>query len=208
MLQTQTVEPGTFSLLKRLMNVPELSGFDLVGGTALSLLYGHRKSVDLDLFSPIPFENQTIIEGLENEFGESFDRDKRPSKFGIFCYIDKVKVDIVRNPHPLIGDRQNIEGIRMFSVQDLMAMKIQAILGRGQKKDFWDIAELLHHYSVEDFIRAHQQKYPSQQLLISIPQCLTYFGDADETEVPTCLKGQTWDDIKSIISKKVREFLY
>ena len=208
MLQTQTVEPGTFSLFKRLMNVPELSGFDLVGGTALSLLYGHRKSVDLDLFSPIPFENQTIIEGLENEFGESFDRDKRPSKFGIFCYLDKVKVDIVRNPHPLIGDRQNIEGIRMFSVQDLMAMKIQAILGRGQKKDFWDIAELLHHYSVEDFIRAHQQKYPSQQLLISIPQCLTYFGDADETEVPTCLKGQTWDDIKSIISKKVREFLY
>jgi predicted nucleotidyltransferase component of viral defense system len=189
------------------MQVPELANFDLVGGTALSLLYGHRLSVDLDIFSPQPFENLEIGKGLREEFGDLFDWDQRPSKFGIFCFIDKVKVDIVRNPHPLIGPRQVVDGIRMYSVRDMMAMKIQAILGRGQKKDFWDIAQLLQEYSVPDFIKAHQEKYPSQQLLISIPQCLTYFSDADETNAPTSLKGQTWEDVKSIISKKVREFL-
>lgn len=46
MLQTQTVEPGTFSVLKELLELPVLQGFALVGGTALSLLYGHRKSID------------------------------------------------------------------------------------------------------------------------------------------------------------------
>jgi hypothetical protein len=207
MLQTQTVEPGTFTVLNRLMQVPELTGFDLVGDTALSLIFGHRMSVDLNLFSPLPFDNDTITTGLEKEFSDAFDWDKRPSKFGIFCFIEGVKVEIVRNPHPLIGDRQVLDGIRMYCIQDLMAMKIQAILGRGQKKDFWDIAELLQHYSVSDFIQAHQKKYPSQQLLISIPQCMTYFSDADETQAPTSLKGQSWEEVQAIISEKVREFL-
>lgn len=56
MLQTQTVEPGTFSLLKHLMDLPQLKDFSLVGGTALSLRYGHRKSIDLDLFSENNFK--------------------------------------------------------------------------------------------------------------------------------------------------------
>jgi hypothetical protein len=148
-----------------------------------------------------------IANGLEMKFGPLFDLDKRPSKFGIFCFIYKVKVDIVPNPHPRIGARQVLDGIRMYSIKDLMAVKIQAIFGRGQKKDFWDIAQLLQHHSVAEFIEAHQEKYPSQQLLISIPQSLTYFSDADETNEPTSLKGQTWGDIKNIISRKVREFL-
>lgn len=207
MLQTQTIEPGTFSILKRLMQVPALEDFDLVGGTALSLLFGHRMSVDLDLFSPTPFENQEVATDLTTEFGDSFVWEDTHARFGIFCYIGGVKVDIVRNPHPLIGERQIVDGIRMFSLEDLMAMKIQAILGRGQKKDFWDIAELLHHFSVTDFISAHQKKYPNQQLLISIPQCMTYFHDAEETNAPTSLKGQTWDSVQAEIAQKVREFL-
>jgi predicted nucleotidyltransferase component of viral defense system len=189
------------------MKVPELAGFDLVGGTALSLLYGHRLSVDLDLFSPMPFDNEEVARGLMKEFGDDFDWDKRVLKFGIFCFINKVKVDIVRNPHPLIGPRQQVEGIRMYSMQDLMAMKIQAILGRGQKKDFWDIAELLRHFEVADFIDAYLKKYPTQQLLISIPQAMTYFSDAEETAAPVSLNGKNWQDVKAFISKKVRAYL-
>ncbi|MDZ4795936.1 MAG: nucleotidyl transferase AbiEii/AbiGii toxin family protein [Bacteroidota bacterium] len=48
MLYPETVEPHTFSLLKQLMEVTELKDFSLVGGTALSLLYGHRVSVDVE----------------------------------------------------------------------------------------------------------------------------------------------------------------
>jgi hypothetical protein len=51
MLQIETVESDAFSKLMQLMEMPELKDFSLVGDTALSLLYGHRKSVDLDLFS-------------------------------------------------------------------------------------------------------------------------------------------------------------
>ena len=88
-----------------------------------------------------------------------------------------------------------------------MAMKIQAILGRGKKKDFYDIAELLNHYSVADFIKFHKEKFDTQNLLISVPQATLYFADAEESDDPKSLKKQTWPSVKKQISKKVRKYL-
>lgn len=51
MLYTQTVETGTYKLLKSIMSDTVFDQFSLAGGTALSLLIGHRKSIDLDLFT-------------------------------------------------------------------------------------------------------------------------------------------------------------
>ncbi|WP_462222613.1 nucleotidyl transferase AbiEii/AbiGii toxin family protein, partial [Ferruginibacter sp.] len=161
--------------------MPELQHFSLVGGTALSLIYGHRVSVDLDLFSNIPFENTTVVEALKNKFLDKFIMEEKPPRFGIFCFVDNVKIDIIRHPHILIRPLLNIEGIRMFSTEDIIAMKVQAILGRGKKKDFWDIAELLQHFSVADFIQFHKEKYSTQNLLITVPQAITYFSDAEES---------------------------
>lgn len=207
MLQTQTVEPGTFSLLKDLMALPELHDFCLVGGTALSLLYGHRISVDLDLFSTTPFENADVVNALQKKFKGSFVNRSTNPRFGIFGFINQTKVDLINYPHPLIRPPKIIEGIRMFSVEDIMAMKVQAILGRGKKKDFWDIAELLQHFSVEDFIRFHKEKYSTQHLFITVPQALIYFADAEESEAPMSLKGQTWESVQAFIQEKVRAYL-
>lgn len=65
----------------------------------------------------------------------------------------------------------------------------------------------MKHYSIQDFIDFYQKKYPSQQLLISIPQALIYFNDAEESEEPISLNDQTWDSVKECIQKKVRAFL-
>ena len=72
MLYTQTVEPGTLSLLKILMELPSLQPFSLVGGTALALNYGHRSSIDLDLFYHKDFERFNIERELRNTFGKDF----------------------------------------------------------------------------------------------------------------------------------------
>ncbi len=95
----------------------------------------------------------------------------------------------------------------MFSTEDIIAMKVQAILGRGKKKDFWDIAELLNHYTIADFIQFHKEKYTTQNLLITVPQAITYFNDDEESEDSVSFKKQTWDKVKKFISLKVSEYL-
>jgi len=207
MLHIKTVEPHTLSVLRQLMEMPELKIFSLVGGTALSLLYGHRMSIDLDLFSNKHFDNNEIINAFENEFQDKFIMEQKPPRFGIFCYIDKVKVDIIRHPHPLIRPEIEKDGIRMFSTEDIIAMKVQAILGRGKKKDFWDVAELIKHYSIADFIQYHKEKYTTQNLLITVPQAITFFADAEDSEDPISLNKQTWKSVQEEINDKVREYL-
>ena len=95
----------------------------------------------------------------------------------------------------------------MYGDRDIIAMKVFAILKRAQKKDFWDVAELLQHYPVKEFIHSYDEKYPNHQLLISIPQALVYFEDADESDDPMSLKGQTWPSVKKQIQQKVKAYL-
>ena len=207
MLHTQTVEPKTLSLLKKLMSMPQLNDFCLVGGTALSLKLGHRISIDLDLFQTTEIEAERLIKLLQQEFESDFEYENLKINYAVFCKINKVKVDLVQYSHPLIDTVEVIDGIRMYSNKDIAAMKINAILGRGVKKDFWDLFELLKLYSLNDIINFYNQKYPNQQLLISIPNALTYFEDADDSPDPISLLGQTWEDVKEFIKFKVREFL-
>ena len=189
------------------MQAPELQSFNLVGGTALALKYGHRSSIDLDLFSTNEFEHQLIITFLQKTFGKLFAFEGDFSKWGIFCFIDDVKIDFLHYPHPMLNPAELFGTIRMYHDSDLIAMKIQAILGRGRKKDFWDIAALLEHYDLSQMIDFHRAKYPSQMLMISIPQAIVYFKDAEDSEEPISFKGQTWDMIKEFIKENVRRYL-
>jgi hypothetical protein len=206
MLYTKTVEPGTLSLLKKLQEIPELESFYLVGGTALALRYGHRTSIDIDLFGA-KFNKVKIIAELGKVFGPDFQYEQSPNKWAIFCFINNIKVDIIKFDHPIIGAIETTEGLNILSSLDIAAMKINAILGRANKKDFWDIYELLHHFTLEEIINGHQKKYPSQMLLISIPQALSYFDEAEKSENPICLKGYRWEEVKIGISKAVSNFL-
>jgi hypothetical protein len=206
-LHFKTVEPSTLSILKKLMALPELESFALVGGTALALKTGHRKSIDLDLFSIEQFDATSIEATLEREFGSAFSYERTKINFALFCEISHVKTDLVHYRHRLVSPIEIEEGIRMYSLKDIAAMKINAILGRGVKKDFWDLAELLNIFDLEEIIGFHKLKFPTQMLLISIPTALTYFADADESEDPVGLNGQNWEAIKAIIQLKVRNYL-
>lgn len=207
MLHTEAVEPGTLSLLKKLMMLPSLCTFSLVGGTALALRYGHRSSVDLDLFFHKEFNQSKIIDELEATFQNRFVYKQQHTQFGIFCFINDIKVDIVHFPHQPISEFEEVDNIRMYHSADISAMKIQAILGRAKKKDFWDLYELLLHYDLQQLIDWHKQKYPSQMLAISIPHAITYFVEAEESETPVSFKNQTWEQIKKGISKAVSDYL-
>ena len=207
MLYTSTVSEGTLDILKKIFQIKELENFYLVGDTNLSLRIGHRISVDIDLFSTVEFDKDHSIEILERNF-QTFSYKNNSNPIRVYGFIDNVKMDLVRHHFfNKISDTIVVDGIRMFGDQDIMAMKSLAVLKRGVKKDFYDINELLNHYSIEDFIISYKKKYINNSIPISVPYALTYFVDADESEDPVCIRGLSWEQIKSNIQKVVREYL-
>ncbi len=205
MLYKETVKPGTLGLLKELMHIKELEQFRLVGGTALSLLLGHRESIDLDLFTDEPFERELIINKLTDTFPLlSFEGIKSPRLF--FTYINDVKVDFVNTFEKFSYDYNVIEGIRFAATEEIIALKLNAIAGRGAKKDFWDLYELLNHYSFDQMISFYQKKYPNNALVM-IAKSITYFAEADLQPDPLCFKNLKWESVKKDIIKKFNIYI-
>lgn len=204
MLHTQTVTGATLGLLKELMVLPELRQFGLVGGTNLSLRFGHRISIDLDLFTNEAFNTETTYNQLEARFPNILQASQ--SETMLFLYINEVKIDMVLLPYPYLNPMQETEGIRLVSLEDIAAMKLSAIARRGVKKDFWDIAELLDVFSLDDMLEFYRAKYSSRDIF-HLLRSLVYFNDAELQKNPDPLKNITWNQVKSKVQKAVKRYL-
>lgn len=201
MLQTRTVEPGTLELLKQLMLLPELGSFYLVGGTAIALQLGHRKSIDLDLFTAEPFNNSTLLEVLPANFEISVELDE-PNM--LIATIEGIKVDFVKMGYPILFPTLLIEEVRMLDLRDIAAMKLKAIAQRGSKKDFFDIHFLLDQMSLETMISMFRQKFKMHEVF-HIIKSLTYFEDAEQSTNPVVFdKKVTWQKVKGTIKAAVK----
>lgn len=108
MLFTNTVSPDTLSLLKALVLLPELTNFPLVGGTNLSLRFGHRVSVDLDLFTNTPFIPDELFSAIVQVYPQTIKIDQR--KQTIWLTINGIKVDLILHEYPYIKGIEQIEG--------------------------------------------------------------------------------------------------
>lgn len=200
MLYKSTVEPNTFELLEKLMLMESLRGFFLVGGTALSLQIGHRKSIDLDLFSTEEFDGQEIVGQLKP------DLIIQDSKRILQLVVNEIRVDIVNLPYPLIDKLILEDGMRLASLKDIVAMKLKAIVGRGSKKDFYDVYFLLKHFTLEVMVNLFKEKFKDHEVF-TVYKSLVYFEDADIEPEPILFEKLDWETVKSEISKEVKFFL-
>lgn len=199
MLSYKTVEPHTLELLKRLIQEPFLSKARLVGGTALALQYGHRMSVDLDFFGNIENDSQLIKNVLRNIGTLSV--FKETANIKIYS-VDGIKVDFVNYTYPWIDSAIEKDGLRLASPKDIAAMKINAVEGRGTKKDFIDMYFLLKHYTLKQILTFYAEKYPENSQFRAL-MSLTYFEDAEDELMPKMFSNVEWEDMKLFISEKV-----
>lgn len=201
MLQTRTVEPGTLGLLKQLMAMQVLDPFFLVGGTALALQLGHRVSIDLDLFTPEPFDKDALTELMSNTF-EFTVESEGPNI--LITYINDVKVDFVKMSYPILFPSKTEEGIRMLDLRDIAPMKLKAVTQRGSKKDFFDIFFLLTLISIEEMLLLFKEKF-RQHEVFHVIKSLTYFEDAEAYPDPVVFDEKiTWMMVKSEIQKAAK----
>ena len=202
MLSYQTVEPHTLELLKGLMSEPLLASLRLVGGTALALQYGHRSSVDLDFFGTIEDEAELIKDTLRKYGKLVIIKESRNIKI---YQLDDVKVDIVNYHYPWIDVPIFENGISLASPPDIAAMKVNAIEGRGTKKDFIDMYFLLQHYSLKEILTFYQSKYPENSIFRAL-MSLSYFDDAEEQFMPKMFAHVSWEDMKTYILAQVEHY--
>lgn len=204
MLYPTTVEPATLELLKRLVQQPFLQPFALAGGTNLALQFGHRLSVDLDLFTNQGFPEQEIFDELFAVFPNLLKTDEARNTLSLI--VEGVKVDLLAHRYALLKPFTQDEGIRFWAIEDVIAMKLGAVSGRGAKKDFWDIVELLNHFSLPEMLQFFVAKYPNSDPGYVV-RSLTYFEDAEQQADPIALNAITWSQIKQRIQQAVRDLL-
>ena len=201
MLQTRTIEPRTLELLKRLMAFPPIEPFFLVGGTALALQLGHRVSIDLDLFTPQPFDKELLLNALFSEFDISVESEGDQL---LLTYIEEIKVDFVKMGYPILYPTVEIEEIRLLDIKDVAAMKLKAIAQRGSKKDFYDIYFLSEILPLAEMLTIFKTKF-AQFEVFHIVKSLTYFEDAENFADPIVFdKKVSWTKVKKSIADQVK----
>jgi len=178
MLYKSAVESKTFELLVRLMGDERFNDFHLVGGTALALHIGHRKSIDLDLFTIDGFDYEELSKYLKANYGFV---DSFFAKNTLKGFIEGIKIDFLTHSYPLISPIITGKSIRLYSVKDIAAMKLNAIVGNGTRvKDFIDIAWISTVMPLSEMLDAYETKYQSSY--IPALKGLLYFDDIDFNE--------------------------
>jgi len=203
MLYYKTIDTKLLELLKELMSINEFNSLRLVGGTALALQLGHRKSVDIDLFGN--YRDDIDFLRLLSFTGKKVSWIKRSPNINIF-EINNIKIDFVNYNYPWIDKLIKKDHLRLASIEDIAAMKINAITGRGAKKDFIDLYFLLKKYSLQDIFGFYQKKYNNNDLILPL-KSITYFEDADREETPEMIKQVKWDQVKNSIKRHVEEYI-
>lgn len=203
MLYKQTVNPRLLEILSALMNHPIFNEFQLVGGTSLALQIGHRESINIDLFGFGELEELEVSEFLSS-LGKV--QVLKKSKNILIYSVDGVKVDLVNYKYPWLNPFLNLENLRLADPQDIAAMKLNAISGRGSKKDFIDVFFLLKKYSLADMIGFYNRKYKDGSEFLVL-KSLTFFGDADAEDTPKMLIPTDWQEVKKRITQEVKHYL-
>ena len=184
------------------MAMPSLSGLRLVGDTSLALQFGHRYSVDLDFFGSLDDTLFTFRECLEGIGHVNVIKETKSIRI---YNIDGVKIDFVDySRYPWLADAVEEEGLILASPRDIAAMKVNAIEGRGTRKDFVDIYFLLQHYSLNEILGFYQEKYPEHSLFRAL-MSLSYFDDAEKQMMPKMYAPDSWDEMKAYIIKEVEK---
>jgi predicted nucleotidyltransferase component of viral defense system len=201
MLYRETVSESTFQLLKAILKHPAAQDLSLAGGTSLSLQIGHRISYDLDFFGefkPIQLKEELLA---NYNYQEIFSSENI-----LTVLIEGIKVDFINYEYPLLEKLIVIEEGSLFSINDIAAMKLEAIKGRGRKRDFYDLYHLLNSFKLSEMIEFNSRKFKNSNDFL-IKKSLTYFEDAEkdpEVVVPESKKSIDWGSVKKRIVNEVK----
>ncbi|HUD43945.1 MAG TPA: nucleotidyl transferase AbiEii/AbiGii toxin family protein [Patescibacteria group bacterium] len=201
-----TIPSATKDILEKIKDLSLLHDFYLSGGTALSLLLGHRESEDLDFFikndfKPLVLQEQLVhvgkLENVQIEAGT------------LNLYIEGVKLQFLHYPYNLLEELIPWNNISLSSVVDIACTKLITISMRGSKKDFIDLYVILQHTTLKELFSKLDEKYKNVQYNYAhILKSLVYFEDAETQPMPRIHIPLNWEDVKKSIVDSVKTYSF
>lgn len=204
----EALTPETREAFHRISRLPFIDSFYLAGDTGLALHLGHRFSVDLDFFSPaedvVGPSQRDALRNLLNDpsLAIAIDTD------GTFVASwQEVGVSFFRLPiYPLVQSPLLLEGISIATLEEIGAMKLAAIIGRGARKDMVDLYFLLQVVSLEAVFMLAANKYANvTSFTVNAVRAMSYFVDAEALPMPRMLDPTPWSTMKLYLEKQAME---
>lgn len=204
-MPANVVTKKTICLLEAIGRSGVAKNFYLAGGTSLALQINHRRSIDLDFFSFAEFDIKKLEEKLKKIEKLRIDSEEKGT---LHCRLNGVRVSFLLYPYQLLFPKiKSRFGVALADKRDISAMKISAIAGRGEKKDFIDIYFLLAEYDLKYLLELFNRKYRGIKYNRShILKSLVYFEDADKQAAPKMVQNISWRKVKEKIIREVKNY--
>ena len=202
------IDKKRYKLLKSITEAVSIPEYYMIGGTALSLQLGLRESFDFDFCVPLQFNNEILLEELE-KMGEV--KIKQNQKGTCDVVLDGVQISFFYYPNKVINEFVNtteMPKLKIASILDIAIMKIVAIGGRGAKKDFFDLYNIIKkcNISKEELARGLVQKCGEKTNYVNIIMGLSYFEDAEQEILTKTFIDYNREEIKEFFINFQKEF--
>jgi hypothetical protein len=202
----EAATPEARDLLAFLGQLPLLRPFYLAGGTALALHLGHRISQDLDLFANIETLDDYLRRGIVEELGKDHSVNLlQDSVLGLVLEVDGQSASFFSYGYPLLAPTDLVSGVQVAGILDIGLMKLDAIAGRGTRKDFYDVYFIASHVPLDELFARSSDKYPeSHSFDMRVLTALVDFDIADQQEEPIMLRPVEWEQVKVFFMAEAR----
>lgn len=202
----QTISPPMHQLLRLLGQASLLRDFYLAGGTALALRLGHRYSIDLDFFSTTNWvERPTrriivdMLSALQVQVLEDVDGN-------LLLRALDVHIGFFGYGHPLLASTDDVEGVAVASITDIGLMKLDALISRGSRKDFYDLYMIMQTIPLPDLLALGRAKYPyARDFELMAVESLVFFENADRDLQPQLLLDLPWAAVRDFFTEQARQ---
>ncbi len=178
--------------------------FGLVGGTAIALQIGHRRSIDFDLFSLKEFSNGKIRNRIAKEgwrIGKTYKDEDGQFTF----FVNKVQFTFFHYPFKIAFSESFDRVLKMPDLLTLAAMKAYALGRRAKWKDYVDLYFIINKYhSIKKITKKAEEIFKGEFNERVFREALAYFKDVNYDEAIEFLPGFEVDDAK--INKELIEF--
>ena len=197
-----------YDLLKKISEGVSIDDYYMIGGTALSLQLGLRESYDFDFCVKSQFNNEILLSELKNIGNVEVLQNQKGTcdvllngvQVSFFYYTNKVIKDFVK--------AEEMPKLKIASVLDIAVMKIVAIGGRGAKKDFFDLYNIIEkcNITIDELVEGLIQKCGDNINYVNIIMGLSYFEDAEDEILPDTFVNYDWQKIKEFFIKFQSDF--